>query len=209
MRVYLGSRGVKVPEKVDKGQIGNFNFNINDPDGNLVEIVQYEKDGWTRQAAGKFLPDTRISTHMAHFGVIIGSLAPAMKFYGDILGFEDIWRGPPNGETLSWVNMKVPDGTDYLEFMLYSPSKPPDTQSQKGTKNHICLVVPDIDKAVAILESRRAATGYSKPIEIKVGQNGKRQANLYDPDETRVELMEPKTLNGKPVPSSHAPAPMP
>ncbi len=209
MRKYLASRGVKVPEKVGKGQIGNSNFNITDPDGNIVEIVQYEKDGWTRQATGKFLPESRISTHMPHFGVIIGSLAEATKFYGDILGFQDIWRGPPNGKVLSWVNMKVPDGPDYLELMLYSADKPADTQAKKGTKNHICLVVPDIDKAVAILETRRAATGYSKPIEIKVGQNGKRQANLYDPDETRVELMEPNTFDGKPVPSSKAPAPMP
>jgi lactoylglutathione lyase len=209
MRTYLASRDVKVPDKVGKGQIGNSNFNITDPDGNIVEIVQYEKDGWTRQNAGKFLPDTRISTHMAHLGVVIGPLGAAMKFYGDILGFEDIWRGPPNGKVLSWVNMKVPNGSDYLEFMLYSPGKAPETQAQKGNKNHICLVVPDIDKAVAILESRRAATGYSKPIEIKVGQNGKRQANLYDPDETRVELMEPNTFDGKPVPSSKAPAPIP
>jgi catechol 2,3-dioxygenase-like lactoylglutathione lyase family enzyme len=208
MRLYLASQGVKVPEKVGKGQIGNLNFNINDPDGNIVEIVQYAKDGWTRQATGKFLPETRISTHMAHFGVIIGSLSAAMKFYGTILGFQDIWRGPPEGKVLSWVNMRVPDGTDYLEFMLYSPSKPAETQAQKGTKNHICLVVPDIEKAVSILESRRGATGYSRPIEIKVGQNGKRQANLYDPDATRVELMEPNTFDGKPVPSSKAPAPI-
>jgi lactoylglutathione lyase len=206
---YLASRGVKVPDKVGKGQIGNSNFNINDPDGHIVEIVQYEPDGWTRREKGKFLPETRISTHMTHFGVVVGSLDAAMKFYGGILGFEDIWRGPPNAKVLSWVNMKVPDGADYLEFMLYSPSKPITTQSQKGTKNHICLVVPDIEKAVAILESRRAKTGYSKPIEIKVGQNGKRQVNLFDPDETRVELMEPNTFDGKPVPSSTAPAPMP
>jgi catechol 2,3-dioxygenase-like lactoylglutathione lyase family enzyme len=209
MHKYLASRGVKVPEKVGKGQIGNSNFNINDPDGHIVEIVQYEPDGWTRREKGKFLPDTRISTGMAHFGVVIGSLGAAMKFYGDILGFEDIWRGPPNGKTLTWVNMRVPDGKDYLEFMLYSPSKPIDSKSQKGNKNHICLVVPDIEKAVAILETRCAKTGYSRPIEIKVGQNGKRQANLFDPDETRVELMEPNTFDGKPVPSSTAPAPMP
>jgi hypothetical protein len=68
-------------------------------------------------------------------------------------------------------------------------------------------VVPDIEKAVAILENRRAATGYTKPIEIKTGKNGKRQANLYDPDLTRVELMEPNTFDGKPVPSSAAPPP--
>lgn len=202
---YLASRGVQVPPKGGKGQIKNSNFNVNDPDGHIVEIVQYEPDGWTRRETGKFLPDTRISVHMPHIGVMIDKLEPAMKFYGEILGFQDIWRGPPNGKLLSWVNMQVPDGKDYLEFMLYA--KPIDTQAARGVKNHICLLTPDIEKSVAILESRRAKTGYALPIEIKTGQNGKRQANLFDPDGTRVELMEPNTFDGKPVPSSTAPAP--
>src|SRR5947207_3062497 len=47
MRTYLASRGIKVPAKVDKGRIGNFNFNIVDPDGHTVEITQYTPDGWT------------------------------------------------------------------------------------------------------------------------------------------------------------------
>jgi lactoylglutathione lyase len=180
------------------------NFNIKDPDGHIVEIVQYQPDRWTRRERGKFLPDTRISTEMMHFGVTVDRLGPSLKFYQDILGFEDIGRGPPAGETLSWVNLRVPDGKNYIELMLYS--KAPETQTELGNKNHICLMTPDIEKAVAILESRRAKTGYSKAIEIKVGQNGKRQANLYDPDMTRVELMEPNTFDGKPVPSSKAPA---
>jgi len=47
MRVYLASRGVKVPDRVGKGRIGNLNFNIVDPDGHTVEIVQYQPDSWT------------------------------------------------------------------------------------------------------------------------------------------------------------------
>jgi lactoylglutathione lyase len=207
MRQYLTSRGVKVPDKVGTAQIGNSNFNITDPDGHIVEIVQYQPNSWTRRERGKFLPETRISTEIMHFGVTIDRLGPSLKFYQDILGFEDIWRGPPAGSTLSWVNLRVPDGKSYIELMLYS--KAPETQAEFGNKNHICLMTPDIEKAVAILESRRAKTGYSKPIEIKVGQNGKRQANLFDPDMTRVELMEPNTVDGKPVPSSKAPAPRP
>lgn len=204
MRAYLASQGVKVPEKAGKGKIGNSNFNITDPDGHTVEIVQYEPDSWTRQQQGKYLPDTRISTHIMHIGVVIGPLDPAMKFYREILGFQEIWRGSSSGTTLSWVNMRVPDGRDYLEFMLYS--KPPDAK-QMGGKNHICLVVPDIQKAVAELNARSGRKDYTQPIEIKVGVNGKRQANLFDPDGTRVELMEPDTANGKPVPPSTAPPP--
>jgi lactoylglutathione lyase len=204
MRAYLASRGVKVPDKVAKGKIGNSNFNIADADGHTVEIVQYEPDSWTRREKGKYLPDTRISTHIRHIGVTIGVLAPATSFYHDILGFQEFWRGSSSGKVLSWVNMRVPDGDDYLEFMLYA--NPPDTR-EMGVKNHVCLITPDIEKAVATLEIRPARKNYPQRIEIKVGVNGKRQANLFDPDGTRIELMEPNTANGQPVPSSTAPPP--
>jgi catechol 2,3-dioxygenase-like lactoylglutathione lyase family enzyme len=204
LRAYLASMGVKVPEKVGKGKIGNSNFNVTDPDGHTVEIVQYEPDSWTRREAGKYLPDTRISTHVPHAGVTIGALDPSVKFYGGILGFQEFWRGSSTGKVLSWVDVRVPDGQDYLEFMLYA--KPPDAR-EMGVKNHICLATSDIEKAVATLKARPAAKSYTLPMEIKVGVNGKRQANLFDPDGTRVELMEPNTFDGKPVPPSVAPAP--
>src|SRR5215469_14257877 len=81
MREYLAAQGVKVPNQVGKGKIGNSNFNITDPDGHSVEIVQYEPDSWTRQQIGKYIPDTRFSTQMRHVGVTVGPLAPAIKFY--------------------------------------------------------------------------------------------------------------------------------
>jgi catechol 2,3-dioxygenase-like lactoylglutathione lyase family enzyme len=206
MRTFLAAHGVKVPEKVDTGRIGNSNFNVIDPDGHTVEIVEYKANSWTLREKGKFIPDTGISTRIAHLGVLVGSLDPAMKFYGDIFGFREFWRGSSNGTELSWVNMRVPDSEDYLELMLYSQ---PQNAEQMGVKNHVCLITPDIQKAVAILEARPARKNYGRPIEIKTGRNGKRQANLYDPDGTRIELMEPNTADGKPVPSSTAPPPGP
>ncbi|MFB3827143.1 MAG: VOC family protein [Bryobacteraceae bacterium] len=204
MRDYLAARGVAVPDKVGKGRTGNSNFNIKDPDGHTVEIVQYEPDSWTSRDAGKFMPATRISVHMPHFGVLMGALEPAMKFYRDLLGFQETWRGSGSGRELSWVNMRVPDGEDYLEFMLYR--KPPE-QDRRGVKNHLCLVTPDLAKAVAALEARPARKQYPQKIEISVGVNRRRQANLFDPDGTRVELMEPATIDGTPTPSSTAPPP--
>jgi putative ABC transport system permease protein len=91
-----------------------------------------------------------------------------------------IWRGSAaNSPTLSWVNMRVPDGTDYLEFMLYSEKPAPD---RRGTAHHLCLVVPDAMKAVAELESRPAWKAYGRTIEVRTGINRKRQVNLFDPD---------------------------
>jgi catechol 2,3-dioxygenase-like lactoylglutathione lyase family enzyme len=206
LRDYLASRGVKVPDAVGKGRIGNSNFNVTDPDGHVVEIYQYEPGSWTRREQGKFVPATRISTRAYHVGFLTGPLERAMGFYRDILGFQEIWRGSSNGNDLSWVNMRVPDGEDYVEFMLYRDL--PD-QTHRGTQNHLCLLVPDMDKAVAELESRRARVHYERPMEIRTGTNRKRQVNLYDPDGTRVELMEPNTVDGKPAASSTAPPPKP
>jgi catechol 2,3-dioxygenase-like lactoylglutathione lyase family enzyme len=152
----------------------------------------------------KFMTADRISTRMAHLGILVGVLDPAMKFYGDVLGFQDIWRGSKDQKVLNWVNMKVPEGADYLEFMLYNELPEP---TKRGTPHHLCLEVPDIDKAKTVLEKRAARTAYTLPLEIKTGTNHKRQMNLFDPDGTRVELMEPKTFDGVALPTSAAPPP--
>lgn len=205
MRVYLQSKGVKVPDKTAVGKIGNKNYFITDPNGNTVEIVEYLPDGWTKREAGKFLPDTRVSTHMPHVGVMVGQLEASLKFYGEILGFKETWRGSKNSKTLSWVNLQVPDGTDYVEFMLYD--KYP-TLDRVHTLEHICLEVADVTKTEALLKGRTLPEGSKTPTPIATGVNGKRQINYYDPDGTRVEVMEPKTFDGKPVPPSSATPPV-
>ena len=145
------------------------------------------------------------ATQLRYVIKFVSNMDRAVKFYRDVLAFQETWRGSSSGQELSWVNMRVPDGTDYLEFMLYSKAPEGD---QVGVKNHICLVTPGIDKAVAILKERAVKIGYNRPIDIKAGVNRKRQANLFDPDGTRIELMEPDTVDGKPTPSSTAPPPV-
>jgi lactoylglutathione lyase len=204
MRVYLASRGVTVPQKTPRGRIGNLNFNIFDPDGHTVEIVQYMPDGWTLREKGNFMPGSRISTHLKHVGIIVTNLTASLKFYHDVLGFQETWRGARGTNQLNWVNLKVPDGSDYVELMLYAELPPPD---KRGTAHHMSLEVADVEKAKATLEARPAFTNYSRPLQIQTGVNRKRQMNLFDPDGTRVELMEPKTVDGIPAPSSSAPPP--
>ena len=204
MRVYLRSKGVAVPTVTPIGKIGNKNYFVRDPNGNIVEIVQYLPEGWTVREQGKHLPEARIATRMSHGGVVVGQLDASLKFYRDILGFKETWRGSAGGKLLSWVNLQVPDGRDYIELMLYD--KMPSTDRIR-TLQHICLEVPDLARAAAILKSRPLPPGCKPPTEMKVGVNGKRQINCYDPDGTRVEIMEAATADGQPVPPSTAPAP--
>ena len=72
-----------------------------------------------------------------HLGIIVG----------DLNGGEQVLRRHPrlprnlarleDGEVLSWTNMQVPDGDDYIEFMLYKDLPAPD---HRGSQHHICLV---------------------------------------------------------------------
>ncbi|HXS95429.1 MAG TPA: VOC family protein [Candidatus Limnocylindrales bacterium] len=213
MYTYLKGKGIEVMSdkgSVGKGKTGNKNFNVKDPDGHIVEMVEYMPDSWTAQAKGKFMPPTRISDHIMHVGVLCGDLDKSMAFYGGILGFKEFWRGSGSPKMLSWVNIRPAEGQDYVELMLYNSLPAP---SARGTKNHASLTVPDTENVLAELKKRAAAGLYTapegKPLEIQIGQNRKRQINLYDPDGTRIELMEAKTIDGKPAPNSTAPVPHP
>jgi lactoylglutathione lyase len=150
------------------------------------------------------MPDTRISEHILHTGILVGNLDAALRFYGEILGFREIWRGSNNGKTLSWVNLKVPEGSDYLEFMLYRDLPAPD---KRGVEHHIALQTPSVAASLARLGERPYRTIYSRALEPRTGVNRRRQLNLFDPDGTRTELMEPDTVDGEPAPSSDAPPP--
>jgi hypothetical protein len=84
--------------------------------------------------------------------------------------------------------MRVPDGNDWLEYMLNVRNPTPKT---RGVMNHLALGVPSVEAAYKSLTDRKANLQDQKP---KIGRDGKWQLNLYDPNLTRVELMEPKPV---------------
>jgi len=189
LRLYLLSKAVKAPEKVNQGRDGNLNFTISDPDGHRVEFVQFRDGSLHRRSKGRYVSSRRISDRILHVGVTVADQAAADKFYKEILGFSEIWRGGRDDATLNWINMRVPDGTDYLEYMLVT-EKP--TRQQLGTLHHVALLVPDIQKALETARERA-----SDPASVRspqVGRNRRWQLNLFDPDGSRAELMEPFTI---------------
>jgi catechol 2,3-dioxygenase-like lactoylglutathione lyase family enzyme len=205
MRTYLRSQGIKVADSTGgRTKAGDYAFMIKDPDGMLVEFVQSLPDGVEAKAKGKFMSPAAVSSSIYHAGFLVGNSQKSLDFYGRILGFQETWRGGGNPKELSWINLRVPDGEDYVEFMLYKMPLKPDAY---GTKNHIALSVPDAQKTVADLKAKPGFADYKRDLVVATGRNGKRQVNIYDPDGSRVEVMEPHTVDGKPVPSSDAPPP--
>jgi len=187
MRAYLSSRGVKVPAELDPMQDGNRGFDVIDPDGHDVEFVEYRPGSLHSRNFGKFLPDTRISQRIIHVGVVVKDRAAADRFYRDILGFKLQWQGGMKDTDTDWVAMRVPDGTDWLEYMLNVHNPDPHTL---GVMHHLSLGVPSIEAGHELALKR----GYPASAKPQIGRDGKWQYNLYDPDFTRVELMEPKPV---------------
>ena len=186
LRDYLAGRGVKAPGTLKPGLDGNLSFEVTDPDGHTVEFVQYLPGSLHSRDFGKYLPDARVSGHMIHVGVTVRDRAAADAFYKDILGFKLMWYGGMTDTETDWVDMRVPEGTDWLEYMLNAHNPSPRTL---GVMHHFALGVPSVAAAYKTVTER----GY-KGEKPQIGRDGKWQANLYDPDLTRGELMEPKPV---------------
>ncbi len=187
LRDYLASKGVKVPAALKPGLDGNLSMMVKDTDGHNVEFVQYMPGSLHSRNFGKFLPDTRVSNHMIHVGVTVQDRAAADRFYKDILGFRAIWYGGMKDDRVDWVDMRVPDGTDWLEYMLNVHNPSP---KQLGVMHHLALGVNNIQDGYKMVMAR----GIHPPQPPKIGRDGKWQLNLYDPNYTRVELMEFKPV---------------
>jgi catechol 2,3-dioxygenase-like lactoylglutathione lyase family enzyme len=188
LRDYLAARGVPVPDTLKPGPDGNLSMMITDPDGHRVEFVEYLPGSLHTRNFGKYLPGSRISERIIHLGFTVEDRATADRFYKDILGFRETWHGGKNDEVTDWVDMRVPEGTDWLEYMLNVRNPSPKT---RGVMNHLALGVPNVERAVKVLSGRGMDMQGQQP---KIGRDGKWQLNLYDPNLTRAELMEPEPV---------------
>jgi len=171
LKNYLKARGVKFTDETGAGAEAGRIVSVLDPEGHQLLFVE-----------SRYHPPTGL--RIIHSGFIVRDRAAMEHFYQDILGFRPYWHGGMKDEQTDWVSLQVPDGTDWVEFMV-NVSENPD-QRLRGIMNHIALGVPDIHAA----REQLVNNGVHLTEEPKVGRDGKWQLNLYDPDLTRIEFME-------------------
>jgi catechol 2,3-dioxygenase-like lactoylglutathione lyase family enzyme len=150
-------------------------FAVMDPEGHRIGFMP---------SSPSSTPPSSDGMHIIHAGFVVHDRDAEDKFYKDILGFHVYWHGGMKDGEDNWVDMQVPDGTDWIEYMLRV--SPDASHKTLGVMNHIALGVPDIQAA----KEQLIKNGWKGTEEPKIGRDGKWQLNLYDPDETRVELME-------------------
>src|SRR6266576_3834792 len=115
MRNYLLARSVAA-DPVTRDISGVAHFVVHDPEGNSIAFVQlHPRSVFTA-------PAEQISTRMLHAGFIVKDRAAEDRFYRDLLGFRMYWHGGFKDAGDDWWEIQVPDGTDWIEYMLNIPS---------------------------------------------------------------------------------------
>jgi catechol 2,3-dioxygenase-like lactoylglutathione lyase family enzyme len=185
LRAYLAAHHVRDLSPVKRADDGGMWFSARDPEGNEVQFVQ-SATADSRPASGA------ISGRIIHIGFEVHTRATEDGFYRDLLGFRPYWYGSMKEGTTDWVSQQVPDGHDWLEYMMVGDgSTTPLTKidaRELGVLNHFSLGVANMEAAVTtLIDGDRLSPRHDGP---QMGRDGKWQANLYDPDGTRVELME-------------------
>jgi catechol 2,3-dioxygenase-like lactoylglutathione lyase family enzyme len=187
LRKYLAAKDWRVPASVDKQSDGGKMFEVKDPEGNRIQFVQPPANA--RVEAPK-----AIGHHIIHVGFLVRDREKEDSFYKGLLGFRPYWWGGMKDDKVDWVSQQVPDGHDWLEYMLTSgPSGSgiPATMSQHqlGVLDHVAIGEKSVDEAYNTLKSQGRLEGVQCDKGTKIGKDGKGQFNLYDPDEIRSELM--------------------
>jgi len=156
-------------------------FSVRDPEGNLIGFVQRDA------MKGKLTMSPRAtSRRVIHAGFVVHDRAPEDAFYRGVLGFKPYWHGGQTDGRTDYVSLQVPDGTDWLEYMLNIGPHP--SAHTLGVMNHFSLGVAQMSDALAALARNGCTTADCG--KTQMGRDGKVQANIYDPDLTRVEFME-------------------
>ena len=177
-RDYLLAHGFR-PEPVQRNSDGAQSFRVRDPEGNPIAFVHRPAP-----KGGYGSPSRQLGSHLIHAGFVVKDLGAANRFYVELLGFRLYWQGGFKDNSIDWYELQVPDGPDWIEYMLNIPTDA--DHHELGVQNHFSFGVKDVHAAAAELRARGWKT-FDGP---EIGRDGKDSLDAYDPDGTRVEIME-------------------
>jgi catechol 2,3-dioxygenase-like lactoylglutathione lyase family enzyme len=179
MRRYLLGHGIKVGA-ISKDSNGARHFELRDPEGNPIAFIQR-----LLEAIDYKTSPNQVSTRLFHAGFVVRDAAVEDRFYRSFLGFRMYWHGGFKDTATDWEEIQVPDGGDWIEYMLNIPS--PADHKELGVQNHFSLGVTNVKSAFDLLVAHGLKVTDDRP---EIGRDGKWSFDIYDPDDTRVELME-------------------
>jgi catechol 2,3-dioxygenase-like lactoylglutathione lyase family enzyme len=185
MREFLVAHRIQVGP-MTKDETGTPRFTFKDPEGHPLAFIQLPGEHFFTPAPHQ------VSTRILHAGFVVKDLEKERAFYEGLLGFRLYWHGafPAADRAASstneddWYEIQVPDGEEWIEFMLNIP--PRANKQERGVQNHFSLGVKSANNAAQHLRVN-GATKFDGP---EVGRDGKNSLDIYDPDLSRVEVMD-------------------
>lgn len=172
---YLGAHNIKIDQPLAHGSFG-----VHDPEGNFIVFVQ-------QRPAAKTQPSPHAASHrIIHAGFLVRDAEVENRFYRDLLGFTPYWHGSMHDDGTDWSSNQVPEGSDWLEYMMYH--KPEIGARELGVLDHLSLGTNHMDDVVKVLAANKCVG--PNCAKTQIGRDGKVQLNLFDPDLTRIEYME-------------------
>ncbi|HZR64567.1 MAG TPA: VOC family protein [Terriglobales bacterium] len=178
MRSYLLAHG-RVSGPILTQSDGAREFRVRDAEGNLIAFVQRTPLQASYEAAPK-----QIGSRLIHAGFVVRDKDAENRFYVDLLGFRLYWYGGFKDKDTDWYELQVPNGPDWIEYMLNIPADA--DHKELGIQNHFSLGVKNVNDAARQLRGNGLQT-FDGP---EIGRDGKDSLDAYDPDGTRVEVME-------------------
>lgn len=179
---YLKAHSVEIIQPIEHGTFG-----VHDPEGNLILFIQ----SGIRPTGLPSPSPTATSHRIIHAGLLVRDRAAEDHFYRDLLGFRPYWHGGKTDDRTDYVSLQVPDGSDWLEYMLNVSPTP--TLHDYGVVDHFSLGTTHMSDVVQALARNKCAG--PNCTKTQIGRDGKVQLNLFDPDLTRVEYMEFQPTN--------------
>lgn len=180
------------PSEIQVDPDGSRGFKLTSLPGqelDYLEFVQYGPDSLAKRTKGKYLGAHRLSTHIEHVGIIATDFDAAYDFYVKTLGFHETWRRVTADQSrvvLDHIEMPGPDG-DFVELSNQSGRRTPLTRQRAGGAAHFALTIRDMKSAHETVQKLDAGLRQTQP---RYGLDNRWNYNLFDPDGTRVELMQ-------------------
>ena len=178
MQKYFAAHGI--PAKASaKDSDGVQSIKVQDPEGNALAFVEQPLS-----KTNYGMDSRQVGAHLIHAGFVVKDLAAENRFYVDFLGFRLYWYGGFKDDGTDWYEIQLPDGPDWIEYMLNIRANA--DHKELGIQNHFSFGVKDVHAAAAHLR----ANGLQAFDGPEIGRDGKDSLDAYDPDGTRVEIME-------------------
>jgi catechol 2,3-dioxygenase-like lactoylglutathione lyase family enzyme len=178
MLAFLTAKGIPASQILRRPD-GTKYLEVLDPEHHKLVFV----DG-SAASESAALRKGAVSNRLLHAGFVAKDSKAESNFYEEALGFKVYWHGGFKEDETDWYMVQVPDGTDWIEYMLnISPAA---EHRELGIQYHFSLGVVDVKATARALEGRGVHVD-GPPL---LWRDGKWQLTLYDPDDTRAEVME-------------------